>query len=148
MSISRFFIFTSPIGIDTNCDMHCVSIQIRYDTYDPKSIQSYLWYSWCSKTVQNYIPEVPGWVTAISHHVTSLPLVTSHMHSVTIRGEQLPGHHFIIKTIFPGMGFSIINIRWSWDRLIFIKWIPTHEPGKMVLILRWAPDSIHDYTKY
>ena len=31
-----------------------------------------------------------------------------------------------VKTVFPGQGISIIKIRWSWDRLIFIMGIPWH----------------------
>ena len=35
-----------------------------------------------------------------------------------------PGSRLIIKTIFLGMGISIIKIRWSWDHIIFIMGIP------------------------
>ena len=39
--------------------------------------------------------------------------------------DELPaGLRLNIKTVFPGMGVSIINIRRSWDRLIFIMGIP------------------------
>ena len=36
---------------------------------------------------------------------------------------SLPGRRFNIITVFPRMGISIIRIRRSWDRLIFIMWI-------------------------
>ena len=35
-----------------------------------------------------------------------------------------PGHHLNIKTVFPGMGISIIKIWWWWDRIILIMGIP------------------------
>ena len=45
-----------------------------------------------------------------------------HRHTST-RLKPVP--RLNIKTVFPGMGISIIKVRWSWDHLIIIMGIPT-----------------------
>ena len=43
--------------------------------------------------------------------------------------QRTPVPSLNIKMVFPSMGISIIVIRWSWDRLIFIMGIP--------ILVRW-----------
>ena len=52
------------------------------------------------------------------------------------------GPHLNVKTVFPGMGISIMKIRLSWDSLIFIMGIP-YIRVRQYLYIEMAPG----YTK-
>ena len=55
-------------------------------------------------------------------------IVINTLHS-TLMSHEYPGTYLDIQTVFPGMGISIIKIRWSHDRLIFTMGIP--------ILVRW-----------
>ena len=56
-------------------------------------------------------------------------------------GPQSPGPCLNIKTVFPGMGISIIKMRRSWDRVIFITGIPI--PVRPCIHINTVPYSLH-----
>ena len=63
------------------------------------------------------------------------------------QGYWWPGFHFNIKTIFPGLGISILKIRWPWhcfikgiSTLVTLQWrhnghgsVPNHQPHHCIL---------------
>ena len=98
-------------------------------------------------SMNGVLEQVPGGhftvtVTSCPFSIPMINIIRSHEHFIFIMRittlersilSQSPGYEALlerpgprpnIRTIFPGMGISIIKIRRSWDRLIFIMGIP------------------------
>ena len=74
---------------------------------------------------------VPFWVHTCAFH-GSVRVAPRHMIIMSDTGPG-PGPRFNIKTVFPNIRNPIINIKWLWDRLIFIMGIP-----QLVRHLYWS----------
>ena len=69
-----------------------------------------------------------GHVTLVA--ITGITILVPYLKVKSLQLIWRSGTCLNIKTVFTGIGISIIKIRWSWDRLIFIMGTP--------ILVRWC----------